>query len=244
MARSLHGGGGVTVAVVVAVVAAAAATLCAAQMTTAPLAMPSCPAAPISLSPCIGYVFGVGSATLSSCCAQLQTFLQSQGPCLCAASKLAAAGPIGVFLGQAQAMLPNVCNLPSNPCDVVAAKSSEPTSTAAPPATPAALAPTAATTSPTPAVVPDTPAMAPSTTPASPEAPEAPSVPAKGSPATMTAPGQVVPGDDGSSSGSQARSKMPELLHSAGGLSSRNTVQAAGSVLITLFLAHVSSMYV
>ncbi|KAG8062022.1 hypothetical protein GUJ93_ZPchr0003g17503 [Zizania palustris] len=127
-------------------------------MTTAPLAMPSCPAAPISLSPCIGYVFGVGSATLSSCCAQLQTFLQSQGPCLCAASKLAAAGPIGVFLGQAQAMLPNVCNLPSNPCDVVAAKSSEPTSTAAPPATPAALAPTAATTSPTPAVVPDTPA--------------------------------------------------------------------------------------
>ncbi|KAL5210201.1 hypothetical protein ABZP36_005824 [Zizania latifolia] len=223
------------------VAAAAAVTLCAAQTTAQPLAMPSCPAAPISLSPCIGYTFGVGSATLSSCCSQLQTFFQSQGPCLCAASKLAAAGPIGMFLGQAQAMIANVCNLPSNPCDDVAAKSSEPTSTT-PPATPAAQAPTtAATMAPTPTSAPDTPAVAPSTTPADPEGSQAPEVPTEDSSVTVTSPGQVVPGDDGSSSGPQAGSKMPELMHSAGVLNSRNT--AAGTVLITLFLAYVSAMY-
>ncbi|KAF0910046.1 hypothetical protein E2562_001284 [Oryza meyeriana var. granulata] len=221
MARSGQG-----VCLVLAVVAAA--TLCTAQ-TTAPLAMPSCPAAPLSLSPCIGYAFGVGSATLSSCCSQLQTFFRSQGPCLCAASKLAAAGPFGLFLGQAQAIIPNVCNLPSNPCDDVAVESSDPAST-----TPAALAPMA------PADAPDTPAMTPSATPAEPEASEAPAVPADDSPATETAPGQVVPGDAGSSTGSQVGSKMPELLHSAGVPRSRNT--AAGAVLITL--AYVSTMYV
>uniref|UniRef100_A0A0D9ZHZ8 Bifunctional inhibitor/plant lipid transfer protein/seed storage helical domain-containing protein n=1 Tax=Oryza glumipatula TaxID=40148 RepID=A0A0D9ZHZ8_9ORYZ len=227
MARSGHGVG---LALAVVVAAAAMAKLCAAQttMTTASvqptaLAMPSCPAAPLSLSPCIGYAFGVGSATLSSCCSELRAFFRSQGPCLCAASRLAAAGPFGLFLGQAQAIVPNVCNLPSNPCDDVAAKSSEPAS-----ATPAALAPAAA---------PDTPAMTPSAAPAEPEASEAPPVPADDSPAaTVTA-----PGDAGSSTGSQVASKLPELLHSAGVRNSRN--MAAGAV-ITLFLAYVSAMYV
>uniref|UniRef100_A0A0E0NZ70 Bifunctional inhibitor/plant lipid transfer protein/seed storage helical domain-containing protein n=1 Tax=Oryza rufipogon TaxID=4529 RepID=A0A0E0NZ70_ORYRU len=228
MARSGHGVVGLALAVVVA----AAATLCAAQttMTTAAasvqptaLTMPSCPAAPLSLSPCIGYAFGVGSATLSSCCSELRAFFRSQGPCLCAASRLAAAGPFGLFLGQAQAIVPNVCNLPSNPCDDVAAKSSEPDS-----ATPAALAPAAA---------PDTPAMTPSAAPAEPEASEAPPVPADDSPAaTVTA-----PGDAGSSAGSQVASKLPELLHSAGVRNSRNMAAAA---VITLFLVYVSAMYV
>uniref|UniRef100_J3LRD4 Uncharacterized protein n=2 Tax=Oryza brachyantha TaxID=4533 RepID=J3LRD4_ORYBR len=109
----------------------------------------------------------------------------------------------------------------------MAAKSPEPVS-----ATPAALAP---------APVPDTPAMAPSAMPAEPETSEAPGVPVDASPATVAAPGQAVPGDSGSSTGSQVGSKMPELLHSAGVRSSRKT--AAGTVLITLFLAYVSAMY-
>uniref|UniRef100_A0A0A8ZSS7 Uncharacterized protein n=1 Tax=Arundo donax TaxID=35708 RepID=A0A0A8ZSS7_ARUDO len=91
----------------------ATATLSSAQTAVQPAAfpaMPSCPPAPLSLSPCIGYVFGVGSATLSSCCSQLRSFLQAQAPCICAASKLAPS-PIGLFLGQAQSMIPNVCNL-------------------------------------------------------------------------------------------------------------------------------------
>uniref|UniRef100_A0A0E0KH47 Bifunctional inhibitor/plant lipid transfer protein/seed storage helical domain-containing protein n=1 Tax=Oryza punctata TaxID=4537 RepID=A0A0E0KH47_ORYPU len=221
MARSGHGVG---LALVAVVVAAATATLCAAQTTTSvqptALTMPSCPAAPLSLSPCIGFAFGVGSATLSSCCSELRTFFRSQGPCLCAASRLAAAGPFGLFLGQAQAIIPNVCNLPSNPCDDVAAKSSEPAS-----ATPAALAPMA------PAAAPDTPAMTPSVEP---EVSEAPAIPADDSPpATVVAPGQDAP--------DQIGSKLPELLHSAGVRNSRN--MAAGAV-ITLFLGYVSAMYV
>lgn len=78
-------------------------------------ALPSCPPAPLSLSPCIGYVFGVGSASLTACCSQLKSFLLAQAPCLCAASKLAPS-PVGLLLGQAQTIIPNVCDLP-NPCD-------------------------------------------------------------------------------------------------------------------------------
>lgn len=106
-----------TLALVVAVITATATTLSSAQQTAAVAlpTLPSCPPAPLSLSPCIGYVFGVGSATLASCCSQLRGFLHAQAPCLCAASKLAPS-PIGLFLGQAQAMIPNVCDLP-NPCD-------------------------------------------------------------------------------------------------------------------------------
>jgi hypothetical protein len=80
------------------------------------MALPTCAPVPISLSPCIGYVFGLGSASLPSCCAQLQAFFQSQGPCLCAMSKLAPS-PFGLVLGQVQGMIPNVCNLPTDPCD-------------------------------------------------------------------------------------------------------------------------------
>jgi hypothetical protein len=104
-----------------ALLAAATATMCAAQPQTTsssvqPMAMPTCAPVPISLSPCIGYVFGLGSASLPSCCAQLQAFFQSQGPCLCAMSKLAPS-PFGLVLGQVQGMIPNVCNLPTDPCD-------------------------------------------------------------------------------------------------------------------------------
>ena len=102
------------------VVAVAAATLSSAQQqqpaaAAALPALPSCPPAPLSLSPCIGYVFGVGSATLTACCSQLRGFLRAQAPCLCAASKLAPS-PVGLLLGQAQTIIPNVCDLP-NPCD-------------------------------------------------------------------------------------------------------------------------------
>jgi hypothetical protein len=94
----------------------ATAALSSAQQTAGTFpALPSCPPASLSLSPCIGYVFGVGSATLESCCHQLRTFVHVQAPCLCAASKLAPS-PVGMLLGQAQGMIPNVCNLP-NPCD-------------------------------------------------------------------------------------------------------------------------------
>uniref|UniRef100_A0A0D9VX58 Bifunctional inhibitor/plant lipid transfer protein/seed storage helical domain-containing protein n=1 Tax=Leersia perrieri TaxID=77586 RepID=A0A0D9VX58_9ORYZ len=229
MARSVHG---VRLALAIVAVVVVAATPCAGQRPrgTPPLALPSCPAAPISLSPCIGYVFGAGSATLSSCCSELRTFFLSQGPCLCAASKLATAGPFGLLLGQAQVLkplIPNVCNLPSNPCDDVVVESSEPASK-----TPLA-----------PAAAPDTPAMTPSEEPDDdPEESEAPPVPVDHSPAAVTAPGQVVPGDAGSSAGSQIGTKLPELLHSAGVASSRNT--GAGAVLITLSLAYVSAMYI
>ena len=98
------------------VIVTATATLSSGQQMAAAFpALPSCPPVPLSLSPCIGYVFGVGSATLASCCSQLRGFLQAQAPCLCVASTLAPS-PIGLFLGQAQAMIPNVCDLP-NPCD-------------------------------------------------------------------------------------------------------------------------------
>jgi hypothetical protein len=99
----------------VAFIVAATATMCTAQPMTM-MTMPTCAPVPISLSPCIGYVFGIGSASLPSCCAQLQAFFQSQGPCLCAMSKLAPS-PFGLVLGQFQGMIPNVCNLPTDPCD-------------------------------------------------------------------------------------------------------------------------------
>ncbi|KAJ1294288.1 hypothetical protein BS78_01G134600 [Paspalum vaginatum] len=154
----------VTAALVVVVVVAAAPLSTAQQ--TAPAfpfpTLPSCPPAPLSLSPCIGYVFGVGSATLTSCCSQLRTFLQAQAPCLCAASKLAPS-PVGLILGQ----IPNVCDLP-NPCDDDAAGegSAPPVSGDAPPpadTTPAAD-PDASGAPPSPAEDPPAAATAPEAT--------------------------------------------------------------------------------
>jgi hypothetical protein len=111
-----------TLALAVMVTAAAAATLSSAQQEEqqqqpedAFPALPSCPPAPLSLTPCIGYVFGVSSATLTACCSQLRSFLLAQAPCLCAASKLAPS-PVGLILSQAQNIIPNVCHLP-NPCE-------------------------------------------------------------------------------------------------------------------------------
>ncbi|XP_062213332.1 non-specific lipid transfer protein GPI-anchored 5-like [Phragmites australis] len=221
----------------------AAATLSSAQTTVQPL-MPSCPPAPLSLSPCIGYVFGVGSATLNSCCSQLRTFLQAQAPCLCAASKLAPS-PVGLFLGQAQAMIPNVCNLP-NPCDDATGASTAPaastpsgagsSSPATTPLAPTGQVPSAATTAPSATPAATTPATSePTNTPAAdPDTSGAPPAPDEDSPAVATAPGQATPAGDGS--------KLPELLHAAGSRSSRGT--AAGTVLITVFLASVATISV
>ncbi|KAG2546988.1 non-specific lipid transfer protein GPI-anchored 5-like [Panicum virgatum] len=208
-----------------------ATTLTSAQQQQPPAAafpaLPSCPPAPLSLSPCIGYVFGVGSATLTACCSQLRGFLRAQAPCLCAASKLAPS-PVGLLLGQAQTIIPNICDLP-NPCDddaaagdgsAPAAASTPSVAGTSPPSsettTPAATTPATETSSGTPAADPDASSGAP---------PQ----PAEDSPATATAP-------------AGAGSKLPQLLHAAGATSSRGT--AAGTVFITVFLASAAAMYV
>ncbi|KAK3146527.1 hypothetical protein QOZ80_3BG0267630 [Eleusine coracana subsp. coracana] len=200
--------------------------------------MPSCPPAPLSLSPCIGYVFGVRSATLDSCCSQLRTFVQAQAPCLCAASKLAP-GPFGLLLGQAQGMIPNVCNLP-NPCD--AGESSVPA--AATPSGTDTSPPAQATTPVAPAggEVPSATTSTPSATPASAtpatetSAATTPDAdPDEDLPPVDTAPGQAAPAGTGAK-------KLPELLHAAGATSSRDT--AVGTLMITLFLASVATIYV
>ncbi|TVU45788.1 hypothetical protein EJB05_05290 [Eragrostis curvula] len=216
----------------------ATATLSSAQQAATFPAMPTCPPAPLSLSPCIGYVFGAGSATLESCCAQLRTFVQAQAPCLCAASKLAPS-PVGLLLGQAQGMIPNVCNLP-NPCDDAAAGSTVPAAATTPAGTdtsPPAATPVAPTGGEVPSAATTTPSATPtSTTPAT----ETANTPAADpddddSPAAATAPGEVAPAGTGST-------KLPELLHAAGARSSRDT--ASGTLLIALFLASVATIYV
>ncbi|GJM96109.1 hypothetical protein PR202_ga12919 [Eleusine coracana subsp. coracana] len=196
--------------------------------------MPSCPQAPLSLSPCIGYVFGVRSATLDSCCSQLRTFVQAQAPCLCAASKLAP-GPVGLLLGQAQGMIPNVCNLP-NPCDGI--------STAATPSGIDTSPPAQVTTPVAPAggEVPSATMSTPSATPASATPATETSAattpdddPDEDLPPVDTAPGQTAPAGTGAK-------KLPELLHAAGATSSRDT--AVGTMMVTLFLASVATIYV
>uniref|UniRef100_A0ACD6A633 Uncharacterized protein n=1 Tax=Avena sativa TaxID=4498 RepID=A0ACD6A633_AVESA len=215
---------GLGVAGLVFLVAAATATVCTAQTTPVvqPMAMPTCAPVPISLSPCIGYVFGVGSASLPSCCSQLQAFFKSQGPCLCAMSKLAPS-PFGLVLGQVQGMIPNVCNLPTDPCDDLfgASASTSPDDSTNATATSATA-----------------PATAPVAEPATTTSTDADAAPGDDSPAVATAPGQVAPQGAGSKD-SQGTSKFPELLHAAGARSS-----AAGTVLISVLLAYVSAMFV
>ncbi|OEL12701.1 hypothetical protein BAE44_0026280 [Dichanthelium oligosanthes] len=202
----------------VVVAVAAAATLSSAQQAAFFPTLPSCPPAPLSLSPCIGYVFGVGSATLTSCCHQLRSFLKAQAPCLCAASKLAPS-PVGLLLGQAQSIIPNVCDLP-NPCDDAGAGEASTPSVAG-------TSPPSETTTTTPTAT--TPATEPtSSTPAAdPDASGAPPEPAEDSHTTAMAP--AVTG-----------SKLPELMHAAGATSSRG--MAAGVVFVTVFLASVATM--
>ncbi|CAL4918257.1 unnamed protein product [Urochloa decumbens] len=229
----------VTVAVVM--VAATATTLASAQQQVQPAsaaaffppALPSCPPAPLSLSPCLGYVFGVGSATLTACCSQLRSFLRAQAPCLCAASKLPP-NPVGLLLGQAQTIIPNVCDLP-NPCDgtyaaaagdgegsAPAGASTPAVEGAAPPSETATVTPAAATTPATEEPTSSAPAGA------DPDASGAPAEPAEDdSPAAATGP--AGPG-----------SKLPQLLHAAGATSSRG--MAAGTAFATVFLASVAAM--
>ncbi|CAL4926546.1 unnamed protein product [Urochloa decumbens] len=212
----------VTVAVVM--VAATATTLASAQQQVQPAsssaffppALPSCPPAPLSLSPCLGYVFGVGSATLTACCSQLRSFLRAQAPCLCAASKLPP-NPVGLLLGQAQTIIPNVCDLP-NPCDDAAAAgngegSAPAVEGAAPPSETATATPAATTTPATEEPTSSAPAGADSGAPAEPAEDDSPAGPG---------------------------SKLPQLLHAAGATSSRG--MAAGTVLATVFLASVAAM--
>ncbi|CAN6282002.1 unnamed protein product [Urochloa humidicola] len=197
--------------------------------------LPSCPPAPLSLSPCIGYVFGVSTATLTACCSQLRSFLRAQAPCLCAASK-PAPSPVGLLIGQAQNIIPNVCHLP-DPCDDAAAgdgdgEGSAPAAASTPSV--AGTAPPSETATTTPAATTTTPATeeptSSTTAAADPGASVAPAEPAEdNSPAGATAP-------DG------AGSKLPQLLHAAGATSSRG--MAAGTVFTTVFLASVAAMYV
>nr|CAB3498798.1 unnamed protein product [Digitaria exilis] len=203
----------VTLAVVMATATVTSAQQQPAAATAFP-ALPSCPPAPLSLSPCIGYVFGAGSGTLSACCSQLKSFLLAQAPCLCAASKLAPS-PVGLLLGQAQTIIPNVCDLP-NPCDDAA--SGEGSS----PAAEGATSPPSETTTTTPAA--ETPEAEPASTTAAAAGPDAPpEEPAEDSPAPTGF-------------------KLPQLLHAAGATSSRG--MSAGSVFVTVFLASVAIMYV
>ncbi|CAD6213920.1 unnamed protein product [Miscanthus lutarioriparius] len=235
------------------VIVTATATLSSGQQMAAAFpALPSCPPAPLSLSPCIGYVFGVGSATLASCCSQLRGFLQAQAPCLCVASTLAPS-PIGLFLGQAQAMIPNVCDLP-NPCDgtlcmifaqttVVPGTVHSPLTSftschfscdAAEAATGEGSTPPVAGTSPPSATTPA--ATTPSTEPSS------------GTPAAdpVTSGAPPTPTEDASATAAAAPagngSKLPELLHAAGATRSRD--MAAGTVFVAVFLASLATMYV
>ncbi|CAL4943557.1 unnamed protein product [Urochloa decumbens] len=229
----------VTTLAVVVVTAATAMTLASAQQQVQPAsaaeffppALPSCPPAPLSLSPCLGYVFGVGSATLTACCSQLRSFLRAQAPCLCAASKLPP-NPVGLLLGQAQTIIPNVCDLP-NPCDDAAAagdgEGSAPVGVstpsvegAAPPSETATATPAATTTPATEEPTSSAPSAAdPDASGASPEPAE------DDSPAAATGP--AGPG-----------SKLPQLLHAAGATSSRG--MAAGTAFATVFLASVAAM--
>ncbi|KAI4998724.1 hypothetical protein ZWY2020_054066 [Hordeum vulgare] len=222
----------------VVAVLVATGTLCSAQTTTTvqPMMMPTCAPVPLSLSPCIGYLFGAGTAALPSCCSQLQAFFQSQGPCLCAMSKLAPS-PFGLVLGQVQGMIPNVCNLPTDPCHDVAGASNS-TDDSTPTTTKAAAAPEAAPPAAANPAEPE-PATTTSTTPESAAAAEAPPAAAgDDSPAVTTATGQVAPQGAGASTDSQGISKLPELLHAAGAPSS-----AAATVLISVFLAYASAMF-
>uniref|UniRef100_A0A453H1M1 Bifunctional inhibitor/plant lipid transfer protein/seed storage helical domain-containing protein n=1 Tax=Aegilops tauschii subsp. strangulata TaxID=200361 RepID=A0A453H1M1_AEGTS len=253
--------------VVAVLVLAATATLCSAQMTMT-MPMPTCAPVPLSLSPCIGYLFGAGSAALPSCCSQLQAFFQSQGPCLCAMSKLAPS-PFGLVLGQVQGMIPNVCNLPTDPCDGASPRlpsftttilqetiyrvftdekcdddadvfgASNSTDDSTPQPTTKAAAPEAAPPAATPAEPEPEHAATTSTTPESAGATEAPPAAGDDSPAVATKTGQVAPQGAGSSTDSQGISKLPELLHAAGAPSS-----AAATVLISVVLAYVSAMFV
>ncbi|RCV41576.1 hypothetical protein SEVIR_9G146300v4 [Setaria viridis] len=209
--RQLH-----PVTLALAVMVTAAATLSAAQQQPEAFpALPSCPPAPLSLSPCIGYVFGVSSATLTDCCSQLRSFLQAQAPCLCAASKLAPS-PVGLILGQAQTIIPNVCHLP-NPCDADAGDGEG-----------SASPPSETTTTPA-ATTPATEEPSSSTAAADPDASGASPEPAEDSPAAATAP-------------AGAGYKLPQLLHAAGATRSRG--MAAGTVFITVFLASVATLSV
>ncbi|KAL6893615.1 hypothetical protein ACP4OV_007713 [Aristida adscensionis] len=198
--------GSLQVALALVLALATAATLSSAQTTAQPapfLTMPSCPPAAITLSPCIGYVFGVGAATLESCCSQFRSFFQAQAPCLCAAAKLAPS-PVGMFLGQAQAMIPNVCNLPSSPCDDTATESTTPAVAGAPPP---ATAPSAAIT----------PAADPSSMPAAdPDSSEA----------ATPEQGQSAPAGTGT--------KLPELPHAAGATSFRGTAAGTVFIAVLL----------
>ncbi|CAN6298345.1 unnamed protein product [Urochloa humidicola] len=191
--------------------------------------LPSCPPAPLSLSPCIGYVFGVGSATLTACCSQLRSFLRAQAPCLCAASKLAPS-PVGLLIGQAQNIIPNVCDLP-DPCDDAAAGDGEGSTPAA------ASTPTVAGTAP-PSQTATTPAA---TTPATEE--PASSAPPAADPGASGAPAEAAEDNSpaAATAPAEAGSKLPQLLHAAGATSSRG--MAAGTVFATVFLASVAAMY-
>ncbi|CAN6287320.1 unnamed protein product [Urochloa humidicola] len=220
--------------VTLSVVMVTAATLCTAQQAAVQPAaaafpeLPSCPPAPLSLSPCIGYVFGVGSATLTACCSQLRSFLRAQAPCLCAASKLPP-NPLGLLLGQAQIIFPNVCDLP-NPCDDAAAggdgEGSAPTvAGASPPSETATTTPAATTTTP----ATEEPSSSAPPAAANPDASGAPAEPAEdASPAAATGPA------------GGAGSKLPQLMHAAGATSSRGI--SAGTVFGTVFLASVAAM--
>lgn len=125
-------------------------------------------------------------------------------------------------------------------CDTadVAGASTTPVANTAPPLTPLVpTAPVPSATTTAPATTPTATPAAPATTPADPDVSEAPPAPADDYPDVVTAPGQVTPEGAGSNTASQVASKIPELLHSAGARSSWDT--AAGTVLITLFLAYV-----
>ncbi|KAL6637648.1 hypothetical protein ACP70R_025220 [Stipagrostis hirtigluma subsp. patula] len=77
-----------------------------------------CTSALVSLSPCMDYISGNGTAApSSSCCSQLRTVVQSKPQCLCAALSGDASSSLGgVTIDRDRALaLPQACNVQTPP---------------------------------------------------------------------------------------------------------------------------------
>ncbi|KAK3149653.1 hypothetical protein QOZ80_3AG0220450 [Eleusine coracana subsp. coracana] len=77
-----------------------------------------CTSALVSLSPCMDYISGNGTAApSSSCCSQLRTVVQSKPQCLCSALGSGASSSLsGVTIDRERALgLPKACNVQTPP---------------------------------------------------------------------------------------------------------------------------------
>ncbi|KAJ0982506.1 hypothetical protein J5N97_010761 [Dioscorea zingiberensis] len=158
---------------------------------------PTCMPAITSLSPCLGFISGNGTATGPSpvCCSQLASVLTSQAQCLCSVLNGTVAAQIGLILNQTQALaLPGACNLQApqfSQCNAVAG---------APAATPAispvgAPAASVTPTAPAASVTPTTPSVSGNQSPATPSVPS--TVPAAAGKGSNNVPSKTSQSSDG-----------------------------------------------